>query len=58
MRHYLKDLNNYAIQMYCIDCRTEGKDWEDCIATLMFDNTTRCMEHTDKFITRLKELTK
>lgn len=52
MRNFKRDENNAPIGMYCIDCRVEGKDWEDCIATLMFDNTTRCMEHTDKWIER------
>lgn len=54
MRRFLKDLDYNVINMYCVDCRIEEKPWEDSIAVIMCDNTTRCMEHFDIFIERNK----
>ena len=52
MNNYRRDQNGNIITMYCIDCRKEGRSWEDSIAVVMCDNTTRCMQHTDEFIKR------
>jgi len=52
MRSLRVDENANPINMYCVDCRIEGKPWEDCIAVVVCDMTTRCMEHFDAFVIR------
>lgn len=52
MRNLLKDENYNVINMYCVDCRLEGKEWEDSVAVVACDMTTRCMEHFDSFAER------
>jgi hypothetical protein len=54
MRNLLKDENYNVVSMCCVDCRAEGKEWEDCVAVVMADQTTRCMEHLDAFLERNK----